>query len=541
MVMMTCLATVLVTGVQPHQQGPADYQRKMVGRTLWPKSTPQQQQNLNDYNEEETAGLVLDYPLSSFLTLSLSASDSEGRVTTGKPSVGSKNQELDFLQQLLRLTPDKNEEEEDKKTDPVDFDDAEIVPEASSSEGIEHISSQESEWDGKDPCSHPFHSWLCPKNRGKSLNLTPEPSKQNEKLILPEPSSSEDSGWDGKDPCSHPFHSWLCPSTKTNPPPPLPVASSNEASVMIAEISSTTTELPITTTTTTQRSILIKTIMPKASGWDEADSCSHPFHSWLCKPAPSKPPVKPLIPEASSNFEENVFIPEVVIPTTTTTTRKPISTPSILIKTIMPPKSGWDEADSCSHPFHSWLCNRQPRVTLPPPVSTTTPIPLVPDSSNTFFVPERFLAPPSSTTPKPSIIIKTMMPIKSGWDEGDSCSHPFHSWLCDKKTKSSNPINRIPDVTVPPPPPPPLPEAASNTAELLVLRPSPEAVTSGWEGADPCSHPFHSWLCNRARRGRQSAYSVQTEDDDIIDAAHGFDSQRLLLRNHRYIIGKNNK
>lgn len=534
---MTCLATVLVTGVQPHQQGPADYQRKMVGRTLWPKSTPQQQQNLNDYNEEDTAGLVLDYPLSSFLTLSLSASDSEGRVTTGKPFVGSKNEQLDFLQQLLRLTPDKSEEE-DKKSEPEDLDDAEIVPEASSSEGIEHISSLKSEWDGKDPCSHPFHSWLCSKNRGKSLILIPEPSKQSEKLVLPdEPSSSEDSGWDGTDPCSHPFHSWLCPSSTTRNPPPLPVAPSNEASVMIAEISSTT-ELP--STTTTQTSILIKTIMPKASGWDEADSCSHPFHSWLCKPAVpiSKPPVKPLIPEASSNFEDNIFVPET-LPTTTTTTPKP----SILIKTIMPPKSGWDEADSCSHPFHSWLCNRQPKVTLPP-TSTMTPIPLiVPDSSNTFFVPERFLTPPSSTTPKPSIIIKTITP-KTGWDEADSCSHPFHSWLCDKKLKVvnksvNNPIvlaNRIPDVTVPPPPPP-LPEASK--AELLVLRPSPEAVTSGWEGADPCSHPFHSWLCNRARRGRQSAYSIQTEDDDIIDAAVGFDSQRLLVRNHRYILGKN--
>lgn len=384
-------------------QGPADYQRKMAGRMHWPKpeitivdSSPVP---LPDAVPDELA----DYPLNTFLTLSLSASDSEGAV---KHSPGKAASNLDLLQQLIHLA---QEEETFEK------------------------------------CKHPLHSWMCEQNKtnqiqnpqGASSELRQEFSAKSTRLpsdgnfLLPEKAptavdkslSKESSprpkkdGWHGADPCTHPFHSWLCSRTRGDNNPQRQAEPSKNEEVVIVPAASTT---PVPPSTTSLAPITARTTMSK-SGWEGADPCTHPFHSWLCNPAPkakftTAPATttrQPFVPEAA----DNSFVPDI-IPVPSTTTRPP----PMLIRTIMP-KPGWDEADSCSHPFHSWLCANPSKAksttaaTTPPPSSTTTPALRVPEASN---------VQPAQIRP----LVKS-----SGWEGADPCSHPFHSWLCNRARK----------------------------------------------------------------------------------------------------------
>jgi hypothetical protein len=464
-------------------------------------------------------------------------------------------------------------------------------------------------WAGLDPCSHPFHSWMCKKP--KIIQPPPPPpefketgaSVLDENFLLPSvepstttstttpaptvPPTTKRSSWDGADPCTHPFHSWLCgkrqpaartttspPPTTTTPQPFIPDASFFIPDLNPAPIPTTTQPPP---PTTTLPPLIIRTLAPK-KGWDEADSCSHPFHSWLCEkpkvrttPPPTIPP--PLI--------------TTPIPTTTTTPPPPPppeeivifeTAPSIdegnqLVPDVSPPppittakptkSSGWDEADSCSHPFHSWLCAKpqakQPRTTRPPP-TTTTPLPAVdiqlPEAASNFETQDAIpLPPPEITTYRPAVkIIPTQ---SSGWAEDvDPCSHPFHSWLCAPKPPAKARTTRPPPTTtLPPPADIQLPDASNFGPQDAIPLPSPVVIptpaavvipTSGWaEGADPCTHPFHSWLCNRSpsakqnlelgsnlRVGRQSSFQseVEAQAEETVESSrwNKFESLRLL-------------
>ena len=441
-------------------QGPANYQRKMAGRMLWPKPPPPSAQAIPTHPPDPVDDLN-DYPLDSFLTLSLSASDAEGAegYGTDKPT-----NNLDLLQQLLRLSPDP--ESGNKK----------IPRESSASSDVQIL-----------------------------FRTTTEPSK---------PSGN---GWNGADPCTHVFHSWLC-NKKKLPPNKQPEASHFNENRLLPETTTTTTQAPT----------------PKQSGWD-GDPCSHPFHSWLC----SNPPERSSVPD-SSKKEESFFIPEVIVTEPPPTTWKP-SPPPKSIQPAIPMKKGW-QGDPCSHPFHSWLCNPAPQPRTPPP---TTPAPFIPEPSNNVddqFVPEPSVQPTTTTTtttrkPPISILIRTIMPPKSGgWTEENSCLHPQHSWLC-------NPV--VPKAKTEAPPPPSttprafLPEASNNffipeiippsTTTTTTLSPpisTPEPKSGKWNGANPCFHPQHSWLCNRARKGRQSVDQLTTDDAEL-DVIQ-WDSQRLV-------------
>ena len=499
-----------------------------------------------------------EYSLDSYVSLSLS---SGGRDAEGAESNAEKSaSKLDLLQQLLRLAPP----------------------------AVENGSY--------DKCNHPLHSWICNKAEARVITTTSRPSQEEffpgasfdqVQILIPdvEPTTSTNppptttararvgaDSWHGMDPCSHPFHSWMCNKHKPKVLPP-PESRRPEASKVADNFLLPPIEVRTTTTTTTAP---IPTTTPRLkSGWDGADPCTHPFHSWLCGKPPAVrgrttlrptttttstttiPP--PLIPDAS------FFIPDTnPVPSPTPTTTSSTTQPSILIRT-MAPKKGWDEADSCSHPFHSWLCAK-PKVKTtrptgppppPPPPSTTTLPP--PTEGAVVFEP----APSNNDRGNllvpdvPAPITTTAKPVKGGWDEADSCSHPFHSWLCAKpQTRTTRPpsTERPPPSsprTLPPPPPPPqvenfpIPDATNvRNLEITIQKPVPKTHGKGsWEGADPCTHPFHSWLCNRSpsvkqnlksaslRIGRQSTGSFNPEQvDEEVESVRweNFESLRLV-------------
>jgi hypothetical protein len=586
-----------------------------------------------------------DYSLDSYVSLSLSSggSDAEGadknlHRSRNEKSYDGNNSKLDLLQQLLRLAPSAVENGNDDKCNhpfhswicnnnkeiarstttpqptttirqqteyfPISsFENVQILipdltptivpplPAPPVQERLEAVDS----WKGMDPCNHPFHSWMCAKP--KVIRPPPEfketgASVLDENLLLPSiestttttpaptlPSTTKRSGWDGADPCTHPFHSWLCgkqlpavrtttspPPTTTTPQPFIP-----DASFFIPDLNPaplpTTTQPPPTTTIP----LIIRTLAPK-KGWDEADSCSHPFHSWLCEkpkvkttpptttvppttttPLPPPPEEAVIFEPAPSIDEGNQLVPDVS-PPPPTTTAKPTKS------------SGWDEADSCSHPFHSWLCAKpqaKMRTTRPPP-TTTTPLPAadiqLPEAASNFETQDAIplILTPEITTYRPAIkIIPTQ---SSGWAEGaDPCSHPFHSWLCAKPQAKARTTRPPPPTTTLTPPAADiqLPDASNFGPQEAIPIPIPVVITtpppvvipaSGWaEDADPCTHPFHSWLCNRSpsakqnlkldsnlRIGRQSIRSFQSEREALEEETaessrwNKFESLRLL-------------
>ncbi|KAI9553423.1 hypothetical protein GHT06_021329 [Daphnia sinensis] len=603
---------------------PADHQRKILVRMVWPAghvtypsddTTPQpvvipaatfsrqmvirfpssgsihpderkssiaSSAGYDPFATEESA----DYSLDSYVSLSLSSggSDAEGADQNLRPS-NLRNEKsfdadkLDFLQQLLRFAP--------------------------SAEGD----------DSSDKCNHPLHSWMC-KNKAVVPSSTNPPavtttairqqpeffpgsSFENVQILIPDLSPTvvpplpappllpvqgrvdeAPDSWTGMDPCNHPFHSWMCAKQRPKIIRPAPEFKETGASVVDQNLLlpplESTTAVPLTTTTPLP-------VTTKRSGWDGADPCTHPFHSWLCdkrQPAvritsqhplpPATTTPQPFIPDAS------FFIPDINPPAAPPTTTQPPPPPTtslpLLIRTLAP-KKGWDEADSCSHPFHSWLCEKPkirtttaPQPTVPP---TTTVAPLPPPEEAVVFEPApsmeeaNQLVAEASSPPPTTTTTTTIKPTKSsGWDEADSCSHPFHSWLCVKPPVKIR-TTRPPPTTTPPPLPAEvqLPDASNfESLDALPLLLPPQMPTtqkpavrvapteaSGWaDGADPCTHPFHSWLCNRSpsarqnlklgpnvRIGRQSGRAVQSEsealDEENLESSrwNTFESLRL--------------
>lgn len=602
--------------VQASNNRPVDHQRKILVRMVWPgghvtslpeedttpqpvvipaatfsrqmvirfpssgshpverKPSPVSSAGYDPFATEESA----DYSLDSYVSLSLSSggSDAEGadqnlRGSNFRNEKSFDGSKLDLFQQLLRFAP--------------------------SAAGEENF----------DKCSDPFHSWICNNNKDIDPSTTNPPpvtttggrqqpeffpvsSFQNVQILIPDLSPNvvpplpappilaiqgrAPDSWAGMDPCNHPFHSWMCAKQRPKIIRPLPESRETGASIIDQNLLLPPVELTTVKPSTTPPPLPVTT---KRSGWDGADPCTHPFHSWLCdkrqpvarttspRPLPPTTTAQPFIPEAS------FFIPDInppaAPPTTTQPPPPPTTTLPLLIRTLAP-KKGWDEADSCSHPFHSWLCEK-PKVrttTLPPPpITTTTPAPIIvaPPEEAVIFEPApsmeeaNQLVPDASSTPPPTTTTTTMKPTKSsGWDEADSCSHPFHSWLCAKppvKTRTTRPP------TTPLPADSQLPDASNfETLDALPLLP-PQITTqkpvvrvvptesSGWaEGADPCTHPFHSWLCNRSpsvkqnlqlrpilRTGRQSNRPVQSEsealDEENLESSrwNQFESLRL--------------
>ena len=405
----------------------------------------------------------------------------------------------------------------------------------------------------RDKCGHPLHGWKCVKKVSEdsggatelktavgseikeSVGVVKELAKSSTEGIQKTSSApvavtsgeeqqrAKNSGWAGADPCTHAFHSWLCnkptrtsartvapvPATQasvietttppTTPAPPtaaqtltpqfireepvVPEASNFDGNLLVPVADTTSTTTSTTTTTTPAPT---PTTMTKSSGWAGADPCTHAFHSWLC--------VKPATRKAK---------------TTTTTPAPPPAPPSTAASIVV------TEIPAASNIEDTQITPQATQAPVPVTTTTTTTTPAPPPPTTTTQAPPP-PPPPSTTTPTPST------PMKKVWDDKDSCSHAFHSWLCvpkSSKARTSNPSTRAPTTKAPTTKAPvtpvvsvevPLVPAPSNSDESSLLEPvkvvaktaAPPVAPSAWAGADPCTHAFHRWLCNRSGDNR---------------------------------------
>ena len=437
------------------EESPADYQRKFSGRTLW---------KMIQTDVEELL------PLPSFNLDTKVEQQPSGAATI------KSNSKVAALQQLLRWAPDAIQE------------------------------------GSFDKCKHPLHSWMCQKNVARTTqppltttSLPPPTTTEEPRLpeasnlaemtmipVTPPPAKPYTRKPEEADLCSNPFYSWRC-----NPEEPQSPEASNLAEKQLILEAVTTTPTPKPSTEIT-------------SGWDRVDPCTHAFHSWLCKPAPKprtilQPTVIPSLPEASNKMEsiEAIYIPP---PPVMVEQEASNSEDSSTVLYLPPPES--TEAPETSY--------------IPPPPTTEVPeLSYIPPPPSTE-APELYLPPPPATE-APEIYL----PPPSSIEEAPEASYlpPPSSNFPPLELASSNQVgNRLIPDTAPEP-----------TAEL-------SSVKSGWDGVDPCSHPFHSWLCNRSgnsgnsrnaaqnswkRLGRQStAWAIDSSEDTIYDLAN-FEPMRI--------------
>ena len=310
-----------------------------------------------------------------------------------------------------------------------------------------------------DHCSHPFHAWMCQKSsnrksgtlsfpdvsvpsKGKQLFSDPTNIRRGN-LLLSEPQTTikpmEKKAYDK---CNHPFHSWLCQKPKGKS-----LSSGN------ALFSDAVQALPSTTPPTTT----------------PFNICDNPLFASQCTTS-TTPSGKSLFPESSNHRKGSELFADPSF--TSTTTVKP------------PPKS--KAYDKCSHPFHSWLCEK-PTRNRGKSISDALPSNTLPKNTNTRKGSEIF--PEVVTTPSPP---KTT-PL-------NKCNHPFLSWMCDEPKPNSNirkgselfsdPIFTTTTTKKP--------EAKSASGSLPdVVRPK---MMKGAPKYDKCSHSFHSWLCAVGRK-----------------------------------------
>ncbi|XP_042236342.1 nascent polypeptide-associated complex subunit alpha, muscle-specific form-like [Homarus americanus] len=382
-----------------------------------------------------------------------------------------------------------------------------------------------------DKCSHPFHSWLCSPSpaarkrfpvsppstttrRPPPPTTTPPPRQGS--LLDAEPSRV------GK-PQSVPFPGSPSSPPPTVPPPPPPTTQPPPPPTTPPPPPPTTPPPPPPTTPVPRRgSILFSeatqarkggisdsvpapgppvpppTVPPPSS--TPYDRCSHPLHAWRCRTS-STTPAPPPTRSAFGDFPDASFTARVQ--------QLPEALPTPTTPAPPPPKT----YDKCSHPFHSWLCQPapKPRTTHRPPRPPTTPRPpppptteapagsgVFPDATNfrrgsILFSEALFPSPPppTTTTPPPP---PTTTPY-------DKCNHPLHAWRCQKSTRPPSTEDPSPAGGLLDPEPANIPAGVvlpapmTNTPPPARPRSFPTTPKPSWDGADPCSHAFHSWLC----------------------------------------------
>ena len=372
------------------------------------------------------------------------------------------------------------------------------------------------------------------------------------------------------DKCKHPLHSWMCQKTvvrTTSPPPPPPPSTKAPEEPRFPDASNIAEMklIPVTPTTPS------KTYTRKPS--NDVDLCSNPFYSWRCNPEQLQNP-------DASNLDEKQLVPEIL-------------TPAPPLKPSTKKPSGWDGVDPCTHAFHSWLCKPAPKPrTIAPPTSSvpeasskkpveTTYIPPPPpvieqeasnseDSGTLLYLPpeeateepQASYIPPPLATEAPEIVYippapTTAAPEVSYLPPPPSTEAPESYLPPPLPTDTSETYLPPPSSTktpeapepsyLPPPPsnPPPLEPASSNQVGNQLIpdaTPQQPPTKSGWDSVDPCSHPFHSWLCNRSKNsgnhhstarsswkriGRQSTPWDIENHDDIIYSWINFEPKRI--------------
>ncbi|PSN41175.1 hypothetical protein C0J52_16106 [Blattella germanica] len=220
---------------------------------------------------------------------------------------------------------------------------------------------------------------------------------------------------------------------------------------------------------------ILRPVRQATAGEKTYDQCSHPFHSFLCNPAPRP---RTLIPEGSASFN----VKQVVKPSPPI-----IAAPSFDVKTIVsptsniaqkikpfPPEGSIDEPSAVNCQQHNTFVKAP--ITVPTTTTTPKPIIIVGASSfaresklppqpylppveslspaQTFLEPQRLDPPFIPTTPKNKPILEgqaantAILTIPKN-NEVDNCKHAFHSFLCSsRKSVPSTTPKFAPDLSL---------------------------------------------------------------------------------------------
>ncbi|XP_045136099.1 mucin-2-like [Portunus trituberculatus] len=330
--------------------------------------------------------------------------------------------------------------------------------------------------------------------------------------------TSHRAGTAAYDKCSHPFHAWMCESPSRSR-----VSSTSSTGKQITVAQDT---LPLQDPQLAPHSLALTTPTPPTTSSVPQHRQDFPPDTAPSRPVPQNTSAIPeLTPSPTTSLEPRRGSILFSKPPTPNLPPLPQLSP---LPSKARPKAVQQEPhyDHCSHPFHAWLCSAaaRPRSRLkperlptprstprptqhpthrpsPPPTSrpalqTTqrpTPLPIrrptkqssaspSPDASNTRK--DLLLLPQTSTTPRPY----------------DVCSHPFHSWRCERPRLRPKPSTLGKSIKPAPDPPKSRPPSKIQTLPT----PTPLLPKPSWDGADPCTHAFHSWLCNRSASSSRS-------------------------------------
>ena len=425
-----------------------------------------------------------------------------------------------------------------------------------------------------------FNILQLPSTTPKSVSTPSTNSNKGKSLLSPQPSTSRPKMNKTYDKCSHSFHSWLCqkpvrhrlsslavPSNLRKPPNP-PIKQTLPSTPLSTSPKPPTTLLnrivtpvqsklppsldPIQVVEQEKPSNTVTELTEEPPIIDTRQNiCSHSLHAWKCLPSTTERPTEEKVNRGKQLINtDNFNNPSTETKPSPTKVKKPDS--------LEP----WDKTDPCFHAFHSWLCkpnhrrltqdfvlknlpkNRQdekevqkslflfkqaPSSTArPPKITIQTSTTESPKKGKSFDTSPTTMSPPSD---EPIPISDFPIPMM----KKDPCTHSFHSYLCqtsplvnlfsrpkpveviESKPSFGKSLDSPPSSESPPSAGIFMPGIPSTTPSILMTSEMPPKY-------DKCSHPFHSWLCEAAKRTKINKKTPTTAIGSDVD------SDRFLLK-----------
>lgn len=396
-----------------------------------------------------------------------------------------------------------------------------------------------------DKCSHPFHAWMCQApSRPRTLSVTtptpprgsrfpggsapttlpskdhrptptpsiPLPTPQSGQFFSPEAAPSRVASSNISPtpfPVPQPTESptpkrgsilFPQPAPPPSPPPPSPPPRPLPS--------------PSTSAAPARTSLPSKANLKDLHQGKIYDQCSHPFHAWLCS-SPGRPRSTQRQPKAESR--------PTALPTQSHTQRPtlrptPRPTPHPTHRpTPRPTQRATPEPTQRPTPRPTQRATPEPtQRPTPRPTQRPTPRP----TAKPYPRPGPF--PEASSPSRGSLLLsKTLRPTPPTTTTTtprpyNICLHPFHSWRCEGPKLRPKPSN-LGKVLEPAP-------AQPNTRTKIQQHPThaPPLPEPTWDGADPCTHAFHSWLCTRPRPRPRPRPKQEPVVDPVLDPAASF-------------------
>jgi len=266
------------------------------------------------------------------------------------------------------------------------------------------------------------------------------------------------------------------------------------------------------------------------------DQCSHPFHSFLCNPAPK---LRTANPESAASFAAK----RVAKPPT------PVAAPSVGVKNIAAvpelqpdPSSEFFQKQTTPNPVTrptevkiedpEFVNCHHHTVTVTPP---TTPKTFIIQGESSFareskLAPQTYLPPPESPSPAPSLSQPHILslPLQPPTRNIPQSPKPFF----EAYPKASSTFLQSENI-LPPQQNKPLsssPETERPIFEGQAANPSQSVIPNDNE-VDNCKHSFHSFLCNppTSSRNRRPFNNSKTKSVTSLRADSSFDDPARLL------------